>query len=144
MRQQDGGGGVGGGSGGGGAGCSSIKDSDLLTASASSSSSQQQRMLEQHEQQNHLQSTHHLHQNPHQNQRIQSNALGELTPPGSAGAMTHSSAVSNDDASSNLVFSDLYWTKTMLPYLKLTNMSWKSLNLKADKKTMVLVLQYLL
>jgi hypothetical protein len=31
-----------------------------------------------------------------------------LTPPGSAGGMTHSSAVSNEDASSNLVFSDLY------------------------------------
>ncbi|XP_057371603.1 LIM/homeobox protein Lhx2-like [Daphnia carinata] len=105
MRQQDGGGsggggGVGGGGGGAG-GTSSIKDGDLLTASASSSQLEQQQQHPHH---------HHHHQQPHQPQQPHrvSASLGELTPPGSAGGMTHSSAVSNEDASSNLVFSDLY------------------------------------
>jgi len=86
MRQQDGGGGGGGGGGGvggvGGGSGSSMKDGDLssMTSAVTPSSD---------------------HQAPH---RV-SASLGELTPPGSAGIH---SAVSNEDASSNLVFSDLY------------------------------------
>lgn len=93
MRAQDGG--VGGGSGGVG-GPSSIKDGssgEMLGASASS--------------QAHLEQQHHHHHQTSASHRV-SASLGELTPPGSAGGITHSSAVSNDDASSNLVFSDLY------------------------------------
>lgn len=95
MRQQDGGGGGGGDGGGGGCGSSgggvggsgsSLKDGDLSSmASAVTPSSQ----------------SGNDHQAPH---RV-SASLGELTPPGSAGIH---SAVSNEDASSNLVFSDLY------------------------------------
>ena len=94
MRAQDGG--VGGGSSGVG-GPSSIKDGssgDLLGASASS----QPHLVDQQ---------HHHHHQTTATHRV-SASLGELTPPGSAGGITHSSAVSNDDASSNLVFSDLY------------------------------------
>ena len=119
MRQQDGGGGGGGvgGGGGGAGGTSSIKDGDLLTASASSSQQQQQQLEQQQQQQQQHPHHHHHHQqgqqqHPGQQQQQQhrvSASLGELTPPGSAGGMTHSSAVSNEDASSNLVFSDLYW-----------------------------------
>ena len=83
MRQQDGGGGVGGGGGSNGGG--SLKEGDLSMASAVTPSSQSG--------------------NDHQPAHRVSASLGELTPPGSAGIL---SAVSNEDASSNLVFSDLY------------------------------------
>lgn len=113
MRHQDGGGGV----GGAGGSTSSIKDGDgLLTGP--SSSSQQQHGGHQHHQHDQSHHQHHsqqlLQQLPSAQQHRVSASLGELTPPGSAGGMNssntqHSSAVSNEDTSSNLVFSDLYW-----------------------------------
>lgn len=94
MRQQDGGGGGGGcgssgggvGVGGGGGSGSSLKDGDLSSMTSAVTPSSQSG-------------------NDHQPAHRVSASLGELTPPGSAGIH---SAVSNEDASSNLVFSDLY------------------------------------
>ena len=80
MRQQDGGGGAGGSGGGSGA----PKDGDLSGVGSAG---------------DHL--AHHV---THGAQRVPT-SLGELTPPGSAGIH---SGVSNDEANSNLVFSDLY------------------------------------
>ena len=87
MRQHDGstGAAAAGGGGGGGAGSTSsaLKEGDLSSASAVTPTSQ--------------------NGNNHSTHRV-SASLGELTPPGSAGIQS----TSNDEANSNLVFSDLY------------------------------------
>ena len=87
MRQHDGstGAAAAGGGGGGGAGSTSsaLKEGDLSSASAVTPTSQ--------------------NGNNHSTHRV-SASLGELTPPGSAGIQS----MSNDEANSNLVFSDLY------------------------------------
>ena len=94
-RRRRGCGSSGGGVGGSG---SSLKDGDLSSmASAVTPSSQ----------------SGNDHQAPH---RV-SASLGELTPPGSAGIH---SAVSNEDASSNLVFSDLYWSSPTSIFLSIS------------------------